>query len=219
MTRTFCFAASTLALLLGTPALACEKHDPKKPLQTELKQFGHLPHATPRPSPDAEVPLWDNLGSHSFRITTRNPMAQRYFDQGLMLAYGFNHAEARRSFQAAQRFDPSCAMCHWGEALALGPNINAPMDPGMNEAALRVQDRAASLAAGASPREQALIKALGARYAADPSRERAALDRAYADAMVAVAKRFPRDTDIATLAAEALMDLSPWNYWQEGGME
>ncbi|HEX2555642.1 MAG TPA: hypothetical protein VHL98_18235 [Microvirga sp.] len=224
MTRRFCFAVSTLALLLGSPALACEKHDPKnpaqsKPVQTELKQFGHLPHATPRPSPDSEVPLWDNLGSLSFKITTRNPMAQRYFDQGLMLAFGFNHAEARRSFQAAQRLDPACAMCHWGEALVLGPNINAPMDPSSNEAALRAQARAASLASGASQREQALVKALGARYSADPAKERAALDRAYADAMVAVAKRFPRDTEIATLAAEALMDLSPWDYWQAEGRE
>jgi hypothetical protein len=224
MNRRFCFAVSTLALLLGTAALACEKHDPgkpaqSKPAQTELKAFGHLPHMTPRPSPDAEVPLWDNLGPLSFKITTKVPMAQRYFDQGLMLAFGFNHAEARRSFQAAQRLDPSCAMCHWGEALVLGPNINAPMDASLNEAALRAQARAASLAASASQREQALVRALGARYSADPARDRAALDRAYADAMVAVAKRFPRDTEIATLAAEALMDLSPWDYWQAEGRE
>lgn len=219
MTKSFYLAASMTALLLGAPALACEKHDPKKPLQTELKQFGGLPHATPRPSPDAEVPLWSNLGPLTFPVTTQNTMAQRYFDQGLMLAYGFNHAEARRSFQAAQRLDPTCAMCFWGEALVLGPNINAPMDPALNEAALQAQARAASLAAGASPREQALIQALGARYSADPRMERAALDRAYADAMVAAAKRFPKDQDIAALTAEALMDLSPWDYWQAGGKE
>ena len=73
-------------------------------------------------------PLWDNLGSLSMPITTANPRAQRYFDQGLRLAYAFNHAEARRAFRAAQGTDPDCAMCDWGEALVLGPNVNASME-------------------------------------------------------------------------------------------
>jgi tetratricopeptide (TPR) repeat protein len=210
---------TALALQAAAPVLACELHKPKKPVQTELKQFGGLPHATPRPSPDAEVPLWSNLGSLTFKISTRNAMAQRYFDQGLMLAYGFNHAEARRSFQAAQRLDPTCAMCFWGEALVLGPNINAPMDPALNGAAIEAQARAASLASTASTREQALIKALAVRYSAEPGATRATLDQAYAEAMSTVARTFPDDQDIAAMTAEALMDLSPWDYWQSGGRE
>ena len=201
MIKTLCLSVSATALIVASPALACEKHSPKKPAQTELKSFGAIPHATPRPGADPEVPLWDNLGSATLAGQHQSAMAQRYFDQGLTLAFGFNHAEARRSFQAAQRLDPTCAMCFWGEALVLGPNINAPMDPAGERAGLRSAWRARRpCAAGASARERALIAALGARYSADPAKERAALDRAYADAMVAVAERFPDDDDIATLA-------------------
>ena len=185
--------------------------------KTELKQFGGLPHATPTAQHDAQVPLWDNLGTRSFAITTSQPLAQRYFDQGLILSYGFNHAEARRSFQAAQRLDPGCAMCFWGEALVLGPNINAPMEDAAREPALAALGQARKLAGRASEREQALIEALAARYSADPSAERAALDQAYAAAMERVAARFPADLDIAVLYAEALMNLSPWDYWEAGG--
>jgi tetratricopeptide (TPR) repeat protein len=169
--------------------------------------------------PNGEVALWPNLTAITFPISTKNSLAQRYFDQGLLLGYGFNHAEARRSFRAAQELDPSCAMCFWGEALVLGPNINAAMDPGVNEAAIAAVRKAQALAAKASVPEKALIEALSLRYSADPKTQRASLDQAYADAMVQVAARFPDNLDIATLAAEALMDLSPWDYWQAGGAE
>ena len=184
---------------------------------TELKQFGNVPHATGAAMADAEVPFWDGLGSHSHPITTSDPRAQRYFDQGLILAYGFNHWEAGRAFRAAQALDPSCAMCFWGEALILGPNINAPMDAAAVAPALAALTKAQRLAGGASDKEQALIAALATRYSADPATERAPLDQAYADAMRDVAARFPDDLDIATLYAEALMDLSPWDYWADGG--
>ena len=166
-----------------------------------------------------EVPLYRNLGTLSWRITTRQPKAQAYFDQGLRLAFGFNHAEAQRAFRAAQRFDPQCAMCFWGEALILGPNINVPMQPEAQAPALEALARAVALKDGTSERERGLIEALQQRYSADPKAERAALDAAYADAMQELARRHPRDDLILTLAAEAAMDTQPWDYWQAGGAQ
>jgi tetratricopeptide (TPR) repeat protein len=198
--------------------LLAQAHDhAKKP--TELKQFGNLQHDAAVNAVDADVPLFEGLGSHSRPITMANPMAQRYFDQGLRLAYGFNHWEARRAFRAAQALDPDCSMCFWGEALVLGPNINAPMDEAAVAPALAALRKAQDLAGKASDKEQALIAALSKRYSADKQAERAALDAAYADAMQEVAARFPDDQDIATLYAEAVMDLSPWDYWAEGGKQ
>lgn len=162
----------------------------------------------------APIPLYSDLTTSPFRVTTRDPQAQRYFSQGLLLTYGFNHAGAVRSFREAQRLDPSCAMCWWGEAVALGPNINAPMDERDRIAALTAMDRAMALRGQANPRETALIEAVAQRYSRDPAADRAALDVAYADAMLAVARRFPDDNDIAVLAAEAAMDTTPWNYWE-----
>ncbi|HUH22735.1 MAG TPA: tetratricopeptide repeat protein [Brevundimonas sp.] len=160
------------------------------------------------------IPLYPDLTTSAFRATTDDPRAQAYFSQGLMFAYGFNHAGAVRSFREAQALDPDCAACWWGEAMALGPNINAPMDDRDRAAALNASDRAMTLREKASPREQALIEALALRYSRDPAADRAALDAAYADAMLAVARRFPEDDDIAVLAAEAAMDTTPWNYWE-----
>jgi tetratricopeptide (TPR) repeat protein len=173
-----------------------------------------------RPAPeyaDTDPPLYEGLGTITYRITTGSAEAQRYFDQGLRLAYGFNHLEAQRAFRKAQRLDPGCAMCFWGEALVLGPNINMPMAPEANAPAYAVAAKARSLAGAASPREQALIEALATRYAQDPKADRVALDRAYAAAMARVAERFPDDNEIQTLYAESVMDLSPWDYWQRGG--
>ncbi|MFD2428373.1 hypothetical protein ACFSUK_09670 [Sphingobium scionense] len=124
-------------------------------------------------------------------MTTANPQARRYFSQGLLLMYGFNHAGAVRSFRMAQRLDPACALCWWGEAVALGPNINAPMDAGDRGATLAAMDRAMALRDRASPMERGLIAAAALRYARDPDADRAALDGAYADAMLALAARFP----------------------------
>ncbi|HLB15316.1 MAG TPA: tetratricopeptide repeat protein [Burkholderiales bacterium] len=163
------------------------------------------------------APLLEGLGSRTFRITTSNRLAQRYFDQGLTLAYAFNHAEARRAFRAAQALDPECAMCFWGEALVLGPNINLPMSPVDAPAAYYAVHRAAALAGPTGPKEQALIKALAARYSPDGSAERAPLDAGYADAMERVQARFPWDREISVLYVEALMNLSPWDYWEPGG--
>jgi len=172
------------------------------------------------PSPafaDTEPPLWDGLGSISYKVTTSQGEAQRFFDQGLRLGYAFNHDEARRAFRKAQRLDPDCAMCYWGEALVLGPNINLPMQEDAVAPALAALRKAQALAAKASPREQALIAALGTRYVEDPKVDRAPLDAAYAAAMGKTAAQFPEDNEITVLYAESLMDVSPWDYWEPGG--
>jgi len=163
------------------------------------------------------VPLYDDLGGHHYAITTSVPTAQRYFDQGLRLYYAFNHAEAIRSFREAQRLDPDCAMCWWGEGLSWGPNINLPMDSASAVAAHAATRRAMELQGHASERERALIGALATRYAAVPPANRGHLDRAYAEAMGGVSREYPSDPEVSTLYAEALMDLRPWDYWTESG--
>jgi tetratricopeptide (TPR) repeat protein len=169
-----------------------------------------------RPAPEApKVPLYDNLGTLSHRVTA-TPEAQRYFDQGLRLTYAFNHEEAIRSFREAERHDSTCAMCAWGQALALGPNINAPMDSASAMRAREAIARATSKAAGATEPERAYIEALAVRYEL-PLADRARHDSAYARAMGALADRYPDDPDAQVLHAEALMDLSPWLYWTADG--
>jgi tetratricopeptide (TPR) repeat protein len=168
---------------------------------------------------DTDPPLWEGLGAVTYQITTSSAAAQRYFDQGLRLTYAFNHAEAQRAFREAQKLDPNCAMCFWGEALVLGPNINLPMQDEAVAPAFSAARKAVALAAKTTPREQALIAAVSTRYAEDAKADRAALNAAYATAMGKVAAQFPEDNDIAVLYAESLMDLSPWNYWQPGGSE
>lgn len=169
------------------------------------------------PAPAAALPLFDTFGDLHRDIGTRVPAAQRYFDQGLRMAYGFNHEAAGRAFAEAARFDPRCAMCVWGQALVLGPNINLPMDPAQAKDASALAARAAGLAQSARPADRALIQALQARYADPAPEDRKPLDRAYADAMARVVEQFPDDDDAATLYAEALMDLSPWAYWNADG--
>jgi tetratricopeptide (TPR) repeat protein len=158
-------------------------------------------------------PLYEGLGKVHFPITTSSPLAQRYFDQGLSFAYGFNHAAAIASFRQAQRLDPNCALCFWGEALAHGPNINAPMDPATVARSVGLARYAGWLARKATPAEQALTSAMLKRYSADTTTDRSGLDAAYADAMLAAAKAHPANDDIALLAAEAAMDTRPWDYW------
>src|SRR5262245_20440031 len=176
--------------------------------------------ATPAPAfADSDPPLWDGLGSVTYKITTASAEAQAYFDQGLRLSYAFNHGEAQRAFRKAQKLDPACAMCFWGEALVLGPNINLPMLDDAVGPAVAAAEKARTLRPKASRREQELIAALATRYAQDPKEDRGQLNAAYATAMASVAAKFPDDNDIAVLYAEAVMDLSPWDYWQPGGAE
>jgi tetratricopeptide (TPR) repeat protein len=170
-----------------------------------------------KPAPTGELaPRLQNLGRHTFLVTTASKQAQRFINQGVNLAYGFNHAEAGRAFREAARLDPNCAMAYWGQALVLGPNINAPMTPEDEPKALEAAQKAVALKAKATLRERAYIDAVAQRYSGKAD-DRAARDRAYADAMAALVKRFPNDLDAATMYAEALMDLRPWNYWMRDG--
>ncbi|MDQ9170404.1 tetratricopeptide repeat protein [Oxalobacteraceae bacterium R-40] len=211
--------------MLGIGNAVCKSRpdSPSKPsvalllAKNELTPYGQLPGEEARKKAADQPPLWSDLGSLSYKITTGKPAAQQYFDQGLRFAYAFNHEEAARAFRMAQRLDPSCAMCYWGEALVLGPNINMPMVAEAIAPAVNASNKAKSLMKTASTREQALIRALAARYSEDPNIERAALDKAYADAMGKLARRYPNDQEIGVLYAEALMNLSPWDYWGAGG--
>lgn len=164
-------------------------------------------------------PLFDDFGELHRDIGSKVPGAQRYFDQGLRMAYGFNHEAAGRAFAEAARLDPTCAICVWGQALVLGPNINLPMDPATAKDATALARRATQLAVHATPADRALIKALSVRYADPAPEDRKPLDLAYANALGEAAKQFPGDDDIATLLAEALMDLAPWSYWTAEGQQ
>lgn len=168
--------------------------------------------AAASPDPDS-VPLYDDLGDYHHEISTGVPLAQAYFDQGLRLTFAFNHQEAIESFRMAARLDSTCAICWWGVALALGPNINAPMERDAALAAFEALGEARARRGHASEAERAYIDALTTRYAADAPAERAPLDSAYARAMGEVSGRWPADQTAATLYAEALMDLTPWYYW------
>jgi tetratricopeptide (TPR) repeat protein len=162
----------------------------------------------------AHAHLDDSLGTHGRSITTVSPRAQAFFDQGLRLEYAFNHERALQSYRDALAADSGCAMCWWGIALAAGPNINGPMTDESGRLAWRAVGEARRLAAGASPPERDLIEALAARYGPEPQADRAVLDSAYARAMAAVAARHGNDPGVLTLYAAALMNLSPWNYWE-----
>jgi len=171
----------------------------------------------------AGAPLFAGMGDYHRTITTADPSAQRYFDQGMVLAFGFNHAEAIRSFRAAQRLDDRCAMCYWGEALATGPNINvtakgkAIMSPADQVAAYAALQKAEELRQYANDVERDLIDALVVRYSPTPVENRDPFDRAYADALGTLTRRYPADDDIAAMYAEAWMNTMPWNYWSDAG--
>jgi tetratricopeptide (TPR) repeat protein len=172
----------------------------------------------------AGAPLFDNMGSFAMPITTADADAQKYFNQGMVLAFAFNHAESIRSFKAAQTLDPSCAMCFWGEALATGPNINVTskgkviMSAQARQNAFVALQKAVALSDGVNQREQDYIKALSARYNGDVDSPRKPLDLAWADAMGDLAAQYPDDMNAASIYAEALMNTMPWNYWSDDGI-
>ncbi|MDO9709427.1 tetratricopeptide repeat protein [Paracraurococcus lichenis] len=205
------------------PALAqAESARAAMPRRTELGgQVRDLPRGAAAPTSTEPPVLNPELGTLTWPAGTTSAEAQAWFNQGYRWAWGFNHAEAARAFRMAQQADPDCAMCFWGEAYVLGPHINFIMEEDANRRALAAISRAKELAPqGAGiPGElrAALIDALSKRYSADPKAERKALDQAYADAMLQVQARWPADPDIAVLTADALMNLSPWDYWEDAG--
>jgi tetratricopeptide (TPR) repeat protein len=161
--------------------------------------------------------LMPGLGQHHHTISTKNPEAQRFFDQGLTLVFAFNHEEAARAFQRASELDPQSAMAYWGVALALGPCINLDVDPPHEKAANEAVQKALSLAPAATERERDYVQALAKRYSPDPKVDLRKLDVDYANAMRELSKRYPDDLDAATLYAESLMDLHPWRLWSLDG--
>jgi tetratricopeptide (TPR) repeat protein len=186
--------------------------------------FSHLPTLADTTHPDSskgkesgDVPLIEGLFSLNYPVTTKNQTAHAYFNQGLALTYGFDHADAEVSFLEAIKHDPNCAMAYWGVAYVLGPNINAPMDDSFVPRAYEMARKALSLSASVSEKEKQLIIALTNRYSPQPIQDRTKLDKAYAEAMKKVYIDFPDDPDIGVLTAEALMDLHPWDYWTSDG--
>jgi tetratricopeptide (TPR) repeat protein len=195
MHKTMRLRVAMLLVMLFLLLVACSRREPVSP----------------------ETPLFDNLGSHHHAITTSSDMAQRYFDQGMRLLFGFNHDESERSFREAARLDPDSAMAWWGVAVALGPNINLPLDAERNARALEAVAKAQSLLAGETDAERAYVAAIATRYSKDPNADRAKLDREYSEAMRGLSARYPNDNDAAVLYAESMMDLKPWQLWTKDG--
>ena len=189
--------------------------------QTAVPQHKHYEtpagyDATPTPGKPL-APRLQNLGVHTFPVGTKVERAQLFINQGVNLAYAFNHAEAARAFAEAARLDPDLAMAYWGHALVLGPNVNATMTPEDEPKAYALAQKALSMKSKASPREQAYIDAVAVRYTGKPE-DRDKANRAFAAAMRNVVAAFPDDLDARTLFAESLMNLRPWNYWTRDGV-
>jgi tetratricopeptide (TPR) repeat protein len=163
------------------------------------------------------APLFEGMDLLSYPVTTKSAEAQKYFNQGLLLSYAFNHAEAARSFYQAMRLDSTCAMCYWGYAFVLGPNYNAGMDADHYERAYEAMKKANAYSGPCTPKEKAMIKAMTLRYVKEAPQDRRALDSAYMEAMKLVHEAFPKDVDIACLYAESLMDMHPWDLWEKDG--
>jgi tetratricopeptide (TPR) repeat protein len=223
-----------LGVLAVVVAVGCGARatDAPAPVAPTAPAPAPVAHEQPMPAHDAKPPaltidaiargasLLPSLGEYHRTITTSNPDAQAYFDQGLRLIYGFNHDEAARSFARATQLDPRCASCYWGLALVLGPNYNVPMLPDRFPAAWDALQKAEEHAPGATAVEQALIAALAKRYPGAEPKDPVAMqpfNQAYADAMAGVAKQFPDDLDVQVLRAEALMDVNPWRLWTPDG--
>jgi tetratricopeptide (TPR) repeat protein len=166
---------------------------------------------------EGKAPLLEGMDVLDFTVSTDNPEAKKYLNQGLLLAYAFNHAEAERSFQYASTLDPDFAMAYWGQAYVLGPNYNAGMEPEHYQLAFGAIQKAKSLLTKVSAKEAAFIMAMDKRYTAEPLEDRTALDKAYAEAMAKVWEKYPNDAEAGTLYAEALMDLQPWDLWTKEG--
>lgn len=232
--RSLLFTAAPIVLLATAPA-ASSRYEPvfdslkalgsicgqrlaQSPMRLSPAQYRMAYEYAQKASPAAgAVPLIRGLEKVSMPIGTSNEKARQFFNQGLALTYGFNHEGAIRSFRAAQKLDPECAMCFWGEAYAYGPNINAPMDTESIARTMVAVERAMQLRAKAADWERALIETLPVRYSPDSNADRAALDLAYTNAMQMLAQRFPGNDDIAALTAESIMNTRPWDYWEVDG--
>jgi tetratricopeptide (TPR) repeat protein len=207
--------ALTAAAVLWAGAAAAQQHDMSKMTGMSMG-LPPMPSIYAGQADKPGAPVFKGLGAHKMKVTA-TPEAQAFFDQGVNLVFGFNHAEAIRSFREAARLDPNCAMCWWGVAYALGSNINLPMPDDAVPAAWLALKNAQALAPNASKREQAWIAALSKRYAEKTGADRAALNAAFAAAMGDLAAKYPEDLDAQTFWAESMMDTQPWDYWDADG--
>jgi tetratricopeptide (TPR) repeat protein len=213
-------AVAVLALLGGWAlAGAAFAHGDDMPGMAHAPEMnmGPMPSVYAGEADKPGAPMFKGLGAHRHPISTHNAKTQALFSQGVNLMFGFNHAEAIRSFREGARLDPDCAMCWWGIAFALGPNINLPMPDDAVAPAWYALGKARALEAKASPEERAWIEALATRYSADPKADRHAMDEAFAKAMGEVWKAYPKDLDAGVFYAEAMMDTQPWDYWELDG--
>ncbi|ESU24728.1 hypothetical protein FEDK69T_02800 [Flavobacterium enshiense DK69] len=213
--------AAFFLLLASIIIFSCKKNTPEpteKPI-AGTNSMGCAPPVVDSKWYESEnkAPLFKGMDVIDYPITTKNPEAQKYFNQGLALAYGFNHAEAARSFYYATKLDPECAMAFWGFAYVLGPNYNAGMEPDNYERAYKAIQQAIKLLDKASEKEKALIQALSKRYVEKPVEDRHSLDIAYSNAMKEVNSKFPDDININALYAESVMDLHPWDLYEKNG--
>ena len=168
---------------------------------------------------DNIAPLLEGYDAVNYPITTQNTLVQRYFNQGMTLAYGFNHAEAARSFYYATKLDPDCAMAFWGYAYVLGPNYNGGMEDDNYQRAYEAIQKAKELSKKATEKERQFINAMALRYAPEPPKDRTVLDLKYSEAMKIVYDQYPEDTEISALYAESLMNLHPWDLNEKDGSE
>ena len=201
----------TAICLLAFPLvwLACSGPAPESAKEGELKSTT---------TTGRTAPWLKNLGNLHRTVSTNSPDAQHFFDQGLTLCYAFNHQESARSFMEAARVDPNCAMAYWGQALALGPNINDPKpDAEREQQSYEAIQKALTLKSGASELEQALIDALATRFSEGKGKDRKQLNQAYAKAMAKVYEKFPDDPDVGVLYAASIMNTMPWEYWSKDG--
>jgi tetratricopeptide (TPR) repeat protein len=205
-------------LLLAVAIIACKQELPDSP-DIKTAQWMCTPALSDADwyTKNSPAPLLAGMDVIHYPITTKSVEAQKYFDQGLLLAYAFNHAEAARSFYQAMRLDSTCAMCHWGFAYVLGPNYNAGMEPDNYARAYDAIAKADQLASSASEKEKDLIHAMKQRYTKEVPDDRSHLDSAYMLAMRAAHIKYPNDVDIAAMYAESLMDMHPWDLWDKAG--
>ena len=212
MSRSLKVVAAVITAL--TPHLAAAQTSAPAPVHKHYE----TPADAAAPAPGQPLaPRLQNLGTHTFPVSTKNSRVQLFINQGVNLAFGFNHAEAARAFAEAARLEPGLAIAYAGHALVLGPNINAPMDPEKEAEAMSLAQKAVSLKAKATPRERAYIDAIATRYTGK-AEDRDKANRAFADAMRRLVTAFPEDADARTIYAEALLDLRPWNYWTRDGL-
>ncbi|WP_348798694.1 tetratricopeptide repeat protein [Flavobacterium adhaerens] len=210
-----------LVVIVCVLFFSCKKtEEPKEKSMTVKANYGCAPETTDAKwfESDNKAPLFKGMDIINYPISTKKAEAQKYFNQGLAFAFGFNHAEAARSFYYATKLDSLAPMCFWGYAYVLGPNYNAGMEIDNYERAYKAIQQALKLSANATIKEKTLIEALSKRYVAKPVEDRKPLDIAYAKAMESVAKKFPNDATIGTLYAESLMNLHPWDLYTKEGI-